>query len=97
MTEAPATDPETAAGPDSADTTEPPDGRRTWLMVGSLVVALAVLVGLTWVAGGFEQRTDLRTIVTPGTVIASAFTWMPYATPRSASPAVPYPVRSGTR
>ncbi|GAA3703308.1 hypothetical protein GCM10022204_20710 [Microlunatus aurantiacus] len=75
MTEAPATDPETAAGPDSADTTDSPDGRRTWLMVGSLVVALAVLVGLTWVAGGFEQRTDLRTIVAPGTVIATG----PYA------------------
>ena len=68
MTEAPATEPETASGaePDGAS-----DGRRTWLMVGSLVVALVVVVGLTWVAGGFERRTDLRTAVAPGTELAT--------------------------
>ncbi len=75
MTEAPATDPATTSGPDPADTPVPTDGRRTWLMIGSLVVALAVLVGLTWVAGGFDQRTDLRTVVPPGTEISTG----PYA------------------
>lgn len=86
MTEAPATDPETAPRPGSETdaerpgvdqpgsdqpSTEEPDARRTWLMLGSLVVALAMLVGLTWVAGGFDQRTDLRTVVAPGTMIAT--------------------------
>lgn len=70
MTEAPATEPETAPGAEPA-TDGVPDGRRTWLMIGSLVVALAVLVGLTWVAGGFDRRTDLRTIVGPGTEIST--------------------------
>ena len=40
-------------------------------MVGSLVVAFALLIGLTWLAGGFDQRTDLRTVVAPGTTIAT--------------------------
>lgn len=40
-------------------------------MVGSLVLAFALLIGLTWVAGGFEQRKDLRTIVAPGTTVAT--------------------------
>ena len=40
-------------------------------MVGSLVLAFALLIGLTWVAGGFEQRTDLRTVVAPGTTVTS--------------------------
>ena len=40
-------------------------------MIGSLVVAFAVLIGLTWLAGGFDQRTDLRTTVSPGTTIVT--------------------------
>jgi hypothetical protein len=81
VTEAPASDPGSTprrgarTEVDQTDTlqpdTEQPDGRRPWLMVGSLVVALAVLVGLTWVAGGFDQRTDLRTVVPAGTTIAT--------------------------
>ncbi len=46
-------------------------GRRAWVMVGSLVVAFALLIGLTWLAGGFRQRTDLRTVVAPGTTVTS--------------------------
>ena len=81
MTEAPASDPGSGSrATDQLDADQPdqhqldadqPDARRTWLMLGSLVVALAVLVGLTWVAGGFDQRTDLRTVVAPGTTIAT--------------------------
>ncbi|HEY5783789.1 MAG TPA: hypothetical protein VIT65_03340 [Microlunatus sp.] len=65
MTEASTASPEAAPAPDG------PSGRHAWVMAGSLVVAFALLIGLTWVAGGFEQRKDLRTIVAPGTTIAS--------------------------
>lgn len=65
MTEASTTSPETTPTPDE------PSSRRAWVMVGSLVLAFALLIGLTWVAGGFEQRRDLRTVVAPGTTIAT--------------------------
>lgn len=42
---------------------------RTGWWIGSLVVALALIVGLVWTAGGFEQRTDVRTTVAPGSTI----------------------------
>jgi len=77
VTEASTTSPETApdqAPPESSgDSEEQPSSgmQRTWVMIGSLVVAFAVLIGLTWVAGGFDQRTDLRTIIPPGTTIAT--------------------------
>lgn len=44
---------------------------RTWLWFGPIVVALAVLVGLVWISGGFEQRTDIQTKVTPGTTVST--------------------------
>ena len=40
-------------------------------MAGSLVLAFGLLIGLTWMAGGFDQRNDLRTVVAPGTTIAT--------------------------
>jgi hypothetical protein len=43
--------------------------RRTWLWFGSILGAVVVLIGLVWLAGGFERRTDLRTVVGPGTTI----------------------------
>jgi hypothetical protein len=75
------TDPVTEASTDSPDAgtpapeaepTEPgSDSGRFWLMAGSLVLALALLIGLTWAAGGFDQRTDLRTVVAPGTTVST--------------------------
>lgn len=65
MTEAPTTPPA------AADQIAVPAVRRrdrTWLMLGSLGLAL---VGLTWLAGGFETRTDVRTDVTPGTTVST--------------------------
>src|SRR6478752_7870505 len=40
-------------------------------MAGSLVLAFGLLIALTWMAGGFDQRNDLRTVVAPGTTIAT--------------------------
>jgi hypothetical protein len=65
VTEASTASPETIPTPDGSS------GRRAWVMAGSLVVAFAVLIGLTWLAGGFRQRTDLRTVVAPGTTVTS--------------------------
>lgn len=75
----------TEAAPPS---TEPPAGataepgpeqlekpQRTWIWFASILAALVVLVGLVWLAGGFEQRTDVRTTITPGTTITTG----PYA------------------
>jgi hypothetical protein len=57
--------------PETVPTPAEPSGRRAWVMVGSLVLALALLIGLTWAAGGFDQRTDLRTTIPPGTTIVT--------------------------
>jgi len=65
VTEASTTSPETVPAPAISS------GRRAWLVVGSLVLAFCLLIGLTWAAGGFDQRTDLRTVVAPGTTVAS--------------------------
>ena len=61
-----------------APTTEPerptyPEARRarTWWWFGSIGAATALVIGLVWVAGGFEPRTDVRTEVTPGTTIST--------------------------
>ncbi|HVK34133.1 MAG TPA: hypothetical protein VM428_00590, partial [Microlunatus sp.] len=65
MTEASTTSPETIPAPAGSSS------RRAWVMAGSLVLAFALLIGLTWMADGFDQRNDLRTVVAPGTTIAS--------------------------
>lgn len=44
---------------------------RAGLWLGSTVAILALVIGLIWVAGGFEVRTDTRTIVAPATTIAT--------------------------
>lgn len=36
-----------------------------------MIVALVLVIGLVWLAGGFEQRTDQRTVVTAGTTITT--------------------------
>ena len=61
-----------------APTTEPerptyPEARRarTWWWFGSIGAAIALVIGLVWVAGGFEPRTDVRTEVAPGTTIST--------------------------
>ena len=64
MTEASTTSPETSPAAVGSS-------RRAWGMVGSLVLAFDCLIGLTWMAGGFDQRNDLRTVVAPGTTIAT--------------------------
>ena len=65
MTEASTTSPETSPAPAGSSS------RHAWVMAGSLVLAFALLIGLTWMADGFDQRNDLRTVVAPGTTIAS--------------------------
>ena len=65
MTEASTTSPETSPAPAGSS------DRRAWMMAGSLVLAFGLLIGLTWMAGGFDQRNDLRTVVAPGTTIAT--------------------------
>lgn len=54
-----------------SDRPQPARPRRTWIWFAAILAALAVLVGLVWVAGGFDQRTDVRTAVPPGTTIAT--------------------------
>jgi len=65
VTEASTTSPETSPAPAGSS------DRRAWVMAGSLVLAFGLLIGLTWMAGGFDQRDDLGTVVKPGTTIAS--------------------------
>lgn len=38
---------------------------------GGIGAAIVLVVGLVWVTGGFEPRTDVRTDVTPGTIVAT--------------------------
>ena len=64
MTEASTTSPETSPAAVGSS-------RRAWGMAGSLVLAFGLLIALTWMAGGFDQRNDLRTVVSPGTTIAT--------------------------
>ena len=64
MTEASTTSPETSPAAVGSS-------RRAWGMAGSLVLAFGLLIALTWMAGGFDQRKDLRTVVAPGTTIAT--------------------------
>ena len=64
MTEASTTSPETSPAAVGSS-------RRAWGMAGSLVLAFGLLIALTWMAGGFDQRNDLRTVVAPGTTIAT--------------------------
>lgn len=45
--------------------------RRTWVWFGSIGAALVVLTGVLWLAGGFERRTDLQTVIAPGTTITT--------------------------
>ncbi|HEY5981569.1 MAG TPA: hypothetical protein VIT41_18235 [Microlunatus sp.] len=59
------------ASPATVPAQHGPSGRRTWVAVGALVLAVAVLIGIPWVAGGFEQRTDLQTVVAPGTTVTA--------------------------
>lgn len=64
MTAAPETEP---AGP-----IQPVDRRgRTWWWFGSIGAAIVLIIGLVWVAGGFQPRTDTRTEVRPGTTIST--------------------------
>jgi hypothetical protein len=64
VTEASTTSPETSPAAVGSS-------RRAWGMAGSLVLAFGLLIALTWMAGGFDQRNDLRTVVAPGTTIAT--------------------------
>lgn len=50
---------------------ERPATRRIWPWVTSGVGVLVLLVGLIWVAGGFEQRTDVKTDVAAGTTLTT--------------------------
>ena len=74
MTEAvPSTD-EAPVSNDAAATDEPvapTRSPRTWPWFVSIVVALALVVGLVWAAGGFEYRDDLEMRVDPGTTFAT--------------------------
>jgi hypothetical protein len=43
-----------------------PRPSRAWPWFVSFIVALALVIGMIWVAGGFEYRDDLKTDVAPG-------------------------------
>lgn len=74
MTEAaPATEQTPASS--ASDQPDPQRPQRTWVWFGAILAAAVLLVGLVWLAGGFEQRTDVRTSVAPGTTITTG----PYA------------------
>ncbi len=71
MTEAVRSTDETPATPGVDPTPGPawtaqPSPQRTWPWFVSIAVALALVVGLVWAAGGFEYRDDLETAVAPG-------------------------------
>ena len=66
MTEAvPSTDQSPVACSPEDPATQP-RSQRTWPWFVSIAVALALVVGLVWAAGGFEYRDDLDTAVDPG-------------------------------
>jgi hypothetical protein len=74
VTEAvPSTD-EASVSPDAGATDEPTAqtrSPRTWPWFVSIVVAVALVVGLVWAAGGFEYRDDLEMRVDPGVTFAT--------------------------
>lgn len=63
MTQAGPSIPETSGG-DAIATAE--RTRRGWSWLVSIPVALALVVGIVWAAGGFEYRDDLATSIAPG-------------------------------
>lgn len=49
----------------------PPSRVRRGLVYGGVLLSLALVVGLVYLAGGFRQRTDLLEPVAPGTLIVN--------------------------
>ena len=45
--------------------------RRAAWVTGIVVLGLVAVLGLVWGLGGFERRTDLLTVTTPGTLITT--------------------------